>query len=1542
MSYFHALRNRLHRSHSKDSSLSCCGKRAIQNIVFRGPVFAVLLALWLLSGVAFAAWLCYSTHATYLGDRYRRLDTWCYERAKLFEQHTLTTVSQIRTLAGLVSVMGKPRGHGNWTWDRCLTEQRWAAYLNNTSYSRPGNTGAMVCLFVTDAERPAFERFYGGPILDFSMSPRQQQPLYCPRLLEVHSYWKPHLLVDLMQRGGDELAFLRRTGDNIFTRVMPVGNVSLNLTGFTIGFPILQHALPPNPTEQQAEEAVLGAAGANVDVVMIARNVLQNVFAPDPSITFEVYDTTDPQGLTMIYGPGPRLVYYREHDMLPITDISPPNVTRPWEERSVVPLDLLGGRLRRYQVWCRYVEAPSAWLSWCVPFLWAALALVVTALIAAVAWQQRVGYVRSEESMAAADQLRAKARAAERSKSSFVASMSHELRTPMLGIVGLLSRGPPPLCRPAAGRAWIRLTVSLSSYVVDCVAGMVDTGVPAVLHMDTMRLAQALKELIVPPCPPFPPFPPRPPHTIHSPHSTHSTHFTHPSHSTNHYRVSTFLSIDAYAPPHPSPPPPPPRRPWFVSWLAYLHLQLGRLFSAATATCWGEQEPPDEGDDGDEDSSQLAMLGEEEQEGEASGEGEGDGEGDDARWSSGGEEMQLVLSCADTGCGFNSTGEELSEFKGRSESGGAGLGLVLGHQLVALMGGRVACLSHPGTGSTVAFSVPLARTRCSPPPASPAPPTTAPAAATTPAAEAFGREEGGTEERGVRSAGKGWRCGLWLGGKGGRGSRFMRWSCLQLLDARQAGSAMQGRRENEPCRAEAGGHAGCTRGVGGVAVGVVGPEGSTREKRLKPLVTPLLLRLFPLLTALMLAGLGAHVHLLPRPLDCPHAADARVAEGGSSNAEGSCEDAARAQGEAEEMRDGACRESGLCGQTDGGIREDGGEGGGAGERRDGEEGREGMPCVVVVNEEDLWWQRGGRAAADMRWVRDSEAATKQEDSQCRRTGQQGGQEGGGRGAGVVALAPGEAAAWQAAAVGLVRRCMAAHRGGGRAALGGGRWVDGEETNEEGVGGGDGWAGRGRGVSPTAERQPCWDRVAGIVILAAYTAGSRRDEEEGGGEGEWENRGNGGDEGDEVEERKTAGGGEEEDEACNDEGGAGSIGRPGQASPGRCTAPLASSLPGTASGSATSATAAPRVVVCCRPLLSHRLHHAVQIAAFGVGSNNAWHGSTGCKWQDSPEPARQSQQGRPQESGKERSEQPSSGRHWNEEKGNGPQQGGSSRDETGVDAGCGEARQGGSVRGEMRGCGFENMSARTVVVRSVSEHGASLAGAQPSSCMASRRAGAAGALEAAAGAPGGGAGAAGGVVAGWRVLVVDDTAVNLLVARRTLTRCGATVSTAGSGEEAVRRVAAAVSAASDGAASDGSAELDVVLMDLQMPAMDGFMTTEAIRELEKAAGHTPSSREEGTDGGAETGSQGGAPSHPLPPVTTLTRVPILALTADVDAHITRRCLASGFDGILQKPIDPKQLANLMLRIEMPPRLGPLRAISHPTTLSSFAAPTFGSH
>ena len=105
-----------------------------------------------------------------------------------------------------------------------------------------------------------------------------------------------------------------------------------------------------------------------------------------------------------------------------------------------------------------------------------------------------------------------------------------------------------------------------------------------------------------------------------------------------------------------------------------------------------------------------------------------------------------------------------------------------------------------------------------------------------------------------------------------------------------------------------------------------------------------------------------------------------------------------------------------------------------------------------------------------------------------------------------------------------------------------------------------------------------------------------------------------------------------------------------------------------------------------------------------------------------------------------------------------------------------------------------------------------------------------------------------------VLLAEDNAVNEKVACAILEKAGHTVEVARDGRQAVRLVAA------------GS--FDVVLMDVQMPEMDGFEATAAIREMEK---HT----------GAHT--------------------PVIAMTAHAMGGYKERCLAAGMDGYVTKPI-----------------------------------------
>ncbi|MFB9311689.1 hybrid sensor histidine kinase/response regulator [Nocardioides plantarum] len=118
--------------------------------------------------------------------------------------------------------------------------------------------------------------------------------------------------------------------------------------------------------------------------------------------------------------------------------------------------------------------------------------------------------------------------------------------------------------------------------------------------------------------------------------------------------------------------------------------------------------------------------------------------------------------------------------------------------------------------------------------------------------------------------------------------------------------------------------------------------------------------------------------------------------------------------------------------------------------------------------------------------------------------------------------------------------------------------------------------------------------------------------------------------------------------------------------------------------------------------------------------------------------------------------------------------------------------------------------------------------------------------------------------GLRVLVVEDNAVNQLVATGLLESLGCTVVAVGNGLEAVD------------ALGEGHG-FDVVLMDCRMPRMDGFDATRAIRARERG-----------------------------------TRVPIIAMTASATEGERQRCLEAGMDDFLTKPVDPTQLAAAVAR------------------------------
>jgi len=115
----------------------------------------------------------------------------------------------------------------------------------------------------------------------------------------------------------------------------------------------------------------------------------------------------------------------------------------------------------------------------------------------------------------------------------------------------------------------------------------------------------------------------------------------------------------------------------------------------------------------------------------------------------------------------------------------------------------------------------------------------------------------------------------------------------------------------------------------------------------------------------------------------------------------------------------------------------------------------------------------------------------------------------------------------------------------------------------------------------------------------------------------------------------------------------------------------------------------------------------------------------------------------------------------------------------------------------------------------------------------------------------------------RILLAEDNPVNQMLAARLLERHGHRVALARNGREALEQVEAQ--------------PFDLILMDVQMPELDGLEATVAIRERERTTG-----------------------GH----------LPIVAMTAHALQGDQERCLAAGMDGYVSKPIDIHQLVSVV--------------------------------
>jgi two-component system, sensor histidine kinase and response regulator len=139
----------------------------------------------------------------------------------------------------------------------------------------------------------------------------------------------------------------------------------------------------------------------------------------------------------------------------------------------------------------------------------------------------------------------------------------------------------------------------------------------------------------------------------------------------------------------------------------------------------------------------------------------------------------------------------------------------------------------------------------------------------------------------------------------------------------------------------------------------------------------------------------------------------------------------------------------------------------------------------------------------------------------------------------------------------------------------------------------------------------------------------------------------------------------------------------------------------------------------------------------------------------------------------------------------------------------------------------------------------------------------------------------------RILLAEDNLTNQKVALNTLKKFGYNTDVVETGNEAVKAVK--------------RTPYDIVLMDCQMPVMDGYTATAEIRNWEK--------KYNGQDAD-QTGPSHYPPDPDASPLNRSTRIPIIAMTAHALKGDREKCLRSGMDDYIPKPIHPKKLKEVI--------------------------------
>ncbi|CAO1940766.1 unnamed protein product [Urochloa humidicola] len=370
----------------------------------------LVLPLWILFWVLFAAWILYCMTNQAVDKRRESLGSMCDERARMLQDQFNVSMNHLQALAILVSTF-----HHSKT-PSAIDQRTFATYAERTAFERPLTSGVAYAVKVRHEEREQFERQQGWSIKKMYSSKKQagdaevREPAeeYAPVIFAQDAY--KHVISFDMLSGNedrDNVLRARESGKGVLTAPFKLLN---NRLGVILTYTVYKTELPPTARPQERIEAAIGYLGGIFDIEALVDKLLHQL-AGKQSIMVNVYDTTNERPISM----------YGSNDT--------------GSGMFIKSTLNFGDPSRKHEMHCRFMQKPPwPWLAITSSFGTLVIALLIGYIFHATL--KRINKV--EDDFRKMTELKKRAEDADVAKSQFLATVSHEIRTPMNGVLGML------------------------------------------------------------------------------------------------------------------------------------------------------------------------------------------------------------------------------------------------------------------------------------------------------------------------------------------------------------------------------------------------------------------------------------------------------------------------------------------------------------------------------------------------------------------------------------------------------------------------------------------------------------------------------------------------------------------------------------------------------------------------------------------------------------------------------------------------------------------------------------------------------------------------------------------------------------------------------------------------------------------------------------------------------------------------------------------------------------------------------------------------